>query len=202
MRRRVEPETLYISMALKRSGVDPSVAQALYWLIHQVPGVGFISVEGTPLMGPPHCSLQSLAVRTPRCSRDPLIPMLCLFEEESLFCLLIWNLSALCLTIRTSALCFTQAKECKDKPYDRETVLRNVTEARKRGRTGQPEEDQDVKRKKNNEDCSERHAKRGGGTDGGTSGFPQTKSKSIRGGDLELTEALGEGASGIVYQGK
>ena len=46
MRRRNEPTTLYISMAFKRSGVDPSVAQALYWLIHQV-GTSARAFQGT-----------------------------------------------------------------------------------------------------------------------------------------------------------
>ena len=46
MRQRDEPTTLYISMAFKRSVVDPSVAQALYWLIHQV-GTSARAFQGT-----------------------------------------------------------------------------------------------------------------------------------------------------------
>jgi len=33
---RSEPTILHISMGFNRNGVEPSVAQALYWLIHQV----------------------------------------------------------------------------------------------------------------------------------------------------------------------
>ena len=52
MRRQDEPTTLYISMAFKRSGVDPSVAQALYWLIHQVGPSGAFQALSFPVFMP------------------------------------------------------------------------------------------------------------------------------------------------------
>ena len=96
--------------------------------------------------------------------------------------------------------------DCKDKPYELKTVLKNVTEARRKNKGGQPdEEDRDGKRKNDNYDRSERQSKRASGTSGTggkTSCFAQTTSELVNAGNLELTEALGEGVSGIVYRGK
>ena len=81
-------------------------------------------------------------------------------------------------------------------------MLRDITgEARNQGRGGQPEDDRDSKRRKVNDDHSERQSKRVGGTQGGTSCSAQPTSELMHAGNLELTEALGEGVSGIVYRG-
>lgn len=82
--------------------------------------------------------------------------------------------------------------------------MKNVTEARyQQGKGGQPEEDRDAKRKKDNDDRSERLFKRAGGPEGGSSCSAQIASELMHVGNLELTdEALGEGISGIVYRGK
>ena len=96
----------------------------------------------------------------------------------------------------------SQALKCEDKPYDQETVLKNVTDARNQGREGQPKEDRDAKRKKDNGDRADGQFKRAGGTEGGALCFAQTSSELMHAGNLELTEALGEGVSGIVYRGK
>ena len=97
----------------------------------------------------------------------------------------------------------SQALDCKDKPYDQETVLRNVTEARDKDRGGQPKVDRDAKRKKGNDDHSEMLSKMAGGTEGEASCSAQKTSELMHEtGNLELTEALGEGVSGIIYRGK
>ena len=63
-------------------------------------------------------------------------------------------------------------------------------------------EDRDAKRKKGNDNCSEMLSKTAGGSEGEASCSAQTTSKLMQAGNLKLTEALGEGASGIVYRGK
>ena len=88
----------------------------------------------------------------------------------------------------------SQALDCKDKPYDQETMLRNVTEAKSNDRGGQPKEDRGAKRKKGNDDRSEMLSKRAGGTEGEASCSAQKTSELMHEtGNLELTEALGEG---------
>ena len=82
-------------------------------------------------------------------------------------------------------------------------MLRNVTEAKSNDKGGQPEEDRDAKRKKGNDDHSEMLSKMAGGTEVEASCSAQKTSELMHEtGNLELTEALGEGVSGIIYRGK